>query len=229
MLEESPPDVGICYGPVRIFDDSTGLTTSVDRRQWFLPEADMTTRCLALESPTSTQTIVIRANVAREIGGFDTRYTELDDMNFSCRVALRYGIVEFPEAVAIQHISHGHSRMTEEHTTWLARFTGISPTSRMNCLNVQSIRRGPDTSGGQTGDGATARERSQDILESDYGKRIGHQACDPARSILCQGVLLVRYSPSWVSRRGQKTAESPKGHAQIAAYCENRLLTSIAA
>ena len=95
---------------------STALTTSIDRRQWFLPESDMTTRCLALESPTSTQTILIRADVAREVGGFDTRYTELDDLNFSCRVALRYRIAEFPEAVVVQHISHGHARMTEEHT-----------------------------------------------------------------------------------------------------------------
>ena len=116
LMDASPPEVGMCYGPVRIFDDSNGLTTPVDRRQWFLPEADMTTRCLALESPTSTQTIMVRANVAREVGGFDIRYTELNDMNFSCRVALRYRIAEFPEAVVIQHISHGHARMTEEHT-----------------------------------------------------------------------------------------------------------------
>lgn len=116
LLEASPPDVGMCYGPVLIFDDTTGLTTSIDSRQWFLSEADMTTRCLALESPTSTVTIVVRAEVAREVGGFDTRYTELNDMNFSCRVSLRYRVAEFQEAAAVQHISHGHLRMTEEHT-----------------------------------------------------------------------------------------------------------------
>ena len=116
LMDASPPDVGMCYGPVRIFDDSTGLTTSIDRRQWFLPEVDMTTRCLALESPTSTQTIMVRANVVREVGGFDSRYTELNDMNFSCRVSQSYRIVEFPQVVAVQHISHGHARMTEEHT-----------------------------------------------------------------------------------------------------------------
>ena len=116
LMEASPPDVGMCYGLVSIFDDSTRLTTSIDRRQWFLSEADIATRCLALESPSSTQTIVVRANVAREVGGFDSRYTELNDMNFSCRVSQNYRIVEFPQVVAVQHISHGHSRMTEEHT-----------------------------------------------------------------------------------------------------------------
>lgn len=116
VMEESPPEVGMCYGSVSIFDDSTGATTSIHRGQWFLQEEDMTTRCLALESPTSTLTIVIRASVAREVGGFDSRYANLDDMNFSCRVSLRYRIVEFPEVVAIQHISHGHYQITQEHT-----------------------------------------------------------------------------------------------------------------
>lgn len=116
ILNASPAEVGMCYGPIVVFDDSTGLSTSIDHRQWFIPEADILTRCLALESPSSALTITVRTDVAREIGGFDTRYTELEDMNFSCRVALHYRVAKFPKPVAVQHISHGYTQLTEEHT-----------------------------------------------------------------------------------------------------------------
>ena len=118
LLDESPPDVGMICGNVKIVDDSTGAEVVMDL-SGSLPDQDMATRCLAADLPTPPSAMLVRASAVREVGAIDSRYNMMEDKNFACRLALRYGIKMIPEIYAIYHASHGHSQMTDDYQDWV--------------------------------------------------------------------------------------------------------------
>ena len=120
LLDSSPPNVGLVYGWL---DEVNGLTGRVTPSYRNTIEGDVFDNLLALEIPSPTSTLLVRASVAREVDGFDERLRRHIDNDFICRISQRYHLAALPEVVARNHIDHGRGRIS-----------GDNPESMSNAL-----------------------------------------------------------------------------------------------
>ena len=109
LLDSSPPNVGLVYGWLDEVNGSTGRVTPSYRNTI---EGDVFDNLLALEIPSPTSTLLVRASVAREVNGFDPRLRRHIDNDFICRISQRYHLAALPEVVARNHIDHGRGRIS---------------------------------------------------------------------------------------------------------------------
>ena len=114
VLDAASPDVGMCYGRYINIDGASGAASS-PRFRTALSQSDMLTRAMALDLQVLTSSILVRAAVAREAGGFNVEYPRGNDANFACRIALRSQIVETPEVCFIRYLNHGHTQMNYDY------------------------------------------------------------------------------------------------------------------
>ena len=120
LLDSSPPNVGLVYGWLDEVNGSTGRVTPSYRNTI---EGDVFDNLLALEIPSPTSTLLVRASVARDVNGFDERLRRHIDNDFICRISQRYHLAALPEVVARNHIDHGRGRIS-----------GDNPESMSNAL-----------------------------------------------------------------------------------------------
>ena len=83
-------------------------------------EGDIFERSLALSIPGPTIVLLIRASVAREVGGLDESLLRHDDVDLICRVSRGYHAAVLPEVVARAHFGHGYERKGEDNPKNLA-------------------------------------------------------------------------------------------------------------
>ena len=122
VFQSSPPEVALVYGWMDRIEDSTGRLIPSYRNTF---EGNIFEHSLALNIPGPTIVLLMRASVAREVGGFDRGLTRFDDTDFICRVTQRYKIAVLPEVVAKAHFDHEHEQMghdSPENLTAAANF-----------------------------------------------------------------------------------------------------------
>ena len=121
LLDSSPSKVGLVYGWLDEINGSTGVTTQSYRKTM---QGNVFDNLLALEIPSPTSTLMVRSSVAREVNGFDERLRRHIDNDFICRISQRYHLAVIPEVVTINHIDHGHSRISGDNRESLSNAAG---------------------------------------------------------------------------------------------------------
>ena len=125
LLDSSPPNVGLVYGWLDEVNCSTGQVAPSYRKTM---EGDIFDNLLALNIPSPTSTLLVRASVARDVNGFDERLRRHIDNDFICRISERYHVAVLPEVVARNYVAHGHTRIS-----------GDTPQSLSNAANYLRI------------------------------------------------------------------------------------------
>ena len=112
LLDKSSPDVAMISGWSETVNDSTGEVKTNKRHP---ADGDVFEDTLALRPPGGTGVFLVRASVAKQIGGFDERYTFGNDANFICRIAQHHRVAVLQEVVLKYHVEHMYDRMTDHY------------------------------------------------------------------------------------------------------------------
>ena len=112
LLEASSPKVALVYGWMDQVEDSSGRLIPTYRNT---VEGDIFESSLALSIPGPTIVLLIRASVAREVGGMDESLLRHNDIDLICRISQRYHAAVLPEVVARAHFGHDYERMGEDN------------------------------------------------------------------------------------------------------------------
>ena len=110
ILDVSSPVVGLVYGWMDIYEDSTDRLVQGARK---ILEGDISQDLLALNIPGSTSTLLVRSSVAKNVGGFNENLSRRDDADFICRISQEYHIAVLPKVVGLFHIEHGKDRISD--------------------------------------------------------------------------------------------------------------------
>ena len=112
LLDAASPRVALVYGWMDRVDDSSGRVIPAYRNT---VEGDIFESALALSIPGPTIVLLIRASVAREVGGMDESVLRHNDIDLICRVSQRYHASVLTEVVAKAHFAHDYERMGEDN------------------------------------------------------------------------------------------------------------------
>lgn len=107
-MESCGSEVGLVYGWLDQVDDTTRKVQPKYRKTM---SGDLSTELMALSIPAPTITLMVRAHVARKVGGFDESLGAYNDLDFLVKVSQQCDIAAVARVVAVQHVGHGHGRM----------------------------------------------------------------------------------------------------------------------
>ena len=119
VLETAPPEVGMIYCWMDYFDTEGRL----------IAEVHPTLRGYVFEQILDRQrlagcpTLLVRASVVKEIGGFDERLRRGNDGDFIRRVCLKYQVDVVPKVLVRVHEGHGAQISERTRRSTLADFT----------------------------------------------------------------------------------------------------------
>ena len=109
-MDKASREVGLVYGWRDEVDDSTG---EVRPRIRHTLEGDLLGHMLALNYLAATMDIMVRKSIAFEIGGFDERLANGEDLLYIAQAARRCHIAVVSQVITNNHAGHGHARMTD--------------------------------------------------------------------------------------------------------------------
>ena len=104
-LDASDPGVGLAYTWLDVVDAAG--TRHGDRRS--VVSGDIFSAMVDLQVPAPPSTYMVRAEAARDVGGFDEAIGMGDDVDFLLRLSMRWRVAVVRDVLVLMH-SEGHAR-----------------------------------------------------------------------------------------------------------------------
>ncbi|MBM3933411.1 MAG: glycosyltransferase family 2 protein [SAR202 cluster bacterium] len=156
QLDSEPADVGMVYCWMDYFDEDGKLVGETHPTL----KGYVFDQLLDRQRLAGCPTLLVRAEVAREMGGFDERLVRGNDGDFIRRVCLRYKVDVLPKVLVKVHVGHG-PRLTSSTARGIAADArGVE--IRLEKFKAQYARRPRER-------GATLRHLA--VLEARLGRR----------------------------------------------------------